>query len=144
MLVGKTLAAGVVPSVCAPACAGEVTASARGTEPAGLSAISLTSSEVKTSVMAAERDCTRIVAGPWKCRKSCGASQFWSICTSHRDGKLTLSPQIVRLAQVRKVKLASLTNLQTALSRIVLQNLVSGSHVRGLGICNRMLLDLNR
>jgi len=124
MVVGRALAAGVEASA-APASAGDVTVSALGTEPAGLSAISFTSSEVRTSAMAAERDWTRIVAGPWKCRKS-------------------LSPQIVRLAHVLNVKLASLVKLHTALSRIVRQNLVSGSHVRGLGICKRRLLDLKR
>lgn len=66
MLVGKTFVADVEVPFSAPASAEEVSAIARGTEPAGLSEISLTSSVVRTSAIGAERDCTRIVAGPWK------------------------------------------------------------------------------
>lgn len=51
---------------------------------------------------------------------------------------------MVRLAQVLNVKLVFRRNVHAALSRIVRQNLVSGNHVKGLGICSRMLLDLNR
>lgn len=57
--------------------------------------------------------------------------------------KRTLSPQIVLLAHVRTTKLASRTNFHTAVSRIVRQNLVSGSQLMGFGICRRMLLLLN-
>lgn len=35
-------------------------------------------------------------------------------------------------------------NVHTVLSLMVRQNLVSGSHVKGLGICSRKLFDLNR
>lgn len=57
---------------------------------------------------------------------------------------LTLSPQMVLLAQVLNVKEASLMSFQAVLSRIVRQNLVSGNHVNGLGICSRKVFDLNR
>lgn len=57
--------------------------------------------------------------------------------------KPTLSPHIVLLAHLRITNEESLTNLQIAVSLIVRQNRVSGSHVNGFGICNRILLALN-
>jgi hypothetical protein len=55
----------------------------------------------------------------------------------------TLSPQIVLLAHVRTVNAVWLRDFQTVLSRIVRQNLVSGSRVMGLGIWNLRALALN-
>lgn len=54
-----------------PASAADFAWSARGNAPAGLSAISLTSCVDRTSLILAPREDTRIVAGPWKWRKSC-------------------------------------------------------------------------
>lgn len=51
---------------------------------------------------------------------------------------------MVLLAHVLAAKEASLISFQAVLSRIVRQNLVSGSHVNGLGICSRRVFDLNR
>jgi hypothetical protein len=55
--------------VLAPASAGDVRASV--TEPAGLSAISLTSRVLRTSLMCPPRDWMMMLAGPLKWRKSC-------------------------------------------------------------------------
>lgn len=76
----KVRLAGLEGACCVdiPASAGDWIESAFGTEPAGLSAISLTSRVVRTSERAAPRDCTRIVAGPWKWRKSWWTS---SVCS---------------------------------------------------------------
>jgi len=67
MVVGEALAGAAI--VVTPASAGDVRASV--TEPAGLSAISLTSRVVRTSLMCPPRDWMMMLAGPLKWRKSC-------------------------------------------------------------------------
>jgi hypothetical protein len=67
MVVGDALAGAAI--VAVPASAGDVRASV--TEPAGLSAISLTSRVVRTSLRRPPRDWMMMLAGPLKCRKSC-------------------------------------------------------------------------
>jgi hypothetical protein len=62
MVVGDAFAGGAI--VMVPASAGDVSASV--TEPAGLSAISLTSRVVRTSLRRPPRDWIMMLAGPLK------------------------------------------------------------------------------
>ena len=125
--------------VLAPASAGDVRASV--TEPAGLSAISLTSRVVRTSLMCPPRDWMIMLAGPLKWRKSCG--KLVKFCNCDSKFKLTLSPQMVLRPQVLNVKAALRVNLHTVDSLMVFQKRVLGSKFVGLGIWNRSRLALN-
>lgn len=55
----------------------------------------------------------------------------------------TLSPQIVFLAHVRRVNAVLVVNLHAVDSLIVRQKRVSGSIVKGFGICIRRRFALN-
>lgn len=104
---------------------GKVTADCSA--PGGLSAISLTSLDVKTSLMRDALDESRRVVGPRNCRKR-------------------RSPQIVLLADVLKLYKRLVIVLHVFDSDMTLKNLTSCTRRLNprLGIWNRRLDDLNR
>jgi len=94
--------------------------------PAGVSAISFTSRAVSTSLSRDARVCNNIVVGPWNWRKSYITRSAWHF-EGEAFGRVTLSPQIVRLDQVLKVRNSLLKFFQVSDCRMTLKNLVSGS-----------------
>jgi len=97
------------------------------TDPAGESAISLISLDVKTSLMRDALEDINIVVGPWNCSNS-------------------RSPHIVRLAAVLRLNSKFVIPLHVSVCLITLKNLISGTKRLSprLGTWNFRLENFNR
>ena len=122
------------------------------TAPAGVSAISLTSRVVRTSLRREARDWRSIVVGPWNWRnnyenmRELGEANGLKIGKSVAWTARTLSPQMVLLDHVRTVNKICVRARHVSDSRMALTNLECGSKLLRfmLGVWKRRLDDFSR